>query len=97
MLHTCERRWLCWDSACTRRRTLTHSCAEQAVTIIDTLRRAGASVTVASVEDSLTVTCSRSVKLTADKGIQDCAASEYDLICLPASASCRAASPSATA
>ena len=55
----------------------------QAVTIVDTLRRAGAEVTVASVSDELTVTCSRNVKLVADKRISDCAHSEYDLIALP--------------
>ena len=49
----------------------------EAVCIIDTLRRAGAEVTVASVETqnlaSLQVTASRGVKLVADALIADCA------------------------
>lgn len=55
----------------------------EAVTIIDTLRRAGAEVTVASVEPALEVTCSRKVKLVADASIQDAAQSQYDCIALP--------------
>ncbi len=39
----------------------------EAVITIDVLRRSGADVTVASVEDSLQVTCSRKVNLVADK------------------------------
>jgi len=53
----------------------------EAVSIIDTLRRAGASVTVASV-DQLQVTASRGVKLVADRLIGQCA-DTYDLIVLP--------------
>eukprot|EP00210_Caulerpa_lentillifera_P007349 g7025.t1 len=55
----------------------------EAVIIIDVLRRAGSKVTVASVEDQLEVTCSRGVKLVADKSIQDCSLESYDLIALP--------------
>ncbi|KAK9811399.1 hypothetical protein WJX72_003296 [[Myrmecia] bisecta] len=55
----------------------------EAVVIIDVLRRAGAEVTVASVEDSLLVTMSRQVKLMADKDIRDCQGVSYDLIALP--------------
>ncbi len=55
----------------------------EAVCIIDVLRRAGADVTVASVMEDLTVTASRGVKITADKGIAECGAGEYDLIALP--------------
>lgn len=55
----------------------------EAVTIIDTLRRAGAEVTVASVEPGLEVTCSRKVKLVADASIQDAAQGQYDCIALP--------------
>jgi 4-methyl-5(b-hydroxyethyl)-thiazole monophosphate biosynthesis len=40
-------------------------------------------VTVASVEPSLEVECSRKVKILADKHIQDCANETYDLIALP--------------
>ena len=54
----------------------------EAVCIIDVLRRAGAEVTVASVND-LTVTASRGVKITADAQISACAGNSYDLIALP--------------
>lgn len=54
----------------------------ESVCIIDVLRRAGAEVTVASV-DGLEVTASRGVKLVADKLIYDCTAETYDLIALP--------------
>jgi len=55
----------------------------EAVIVIDVLRRAGADVVVASVEDSLQVTCSRGVKLTADAMIDDAAKYQYDLIAMP--------------
>jgi 4-methyl-5(b-hydroxyethyl)-thiazole monophosphate biosynthesis len=54
----------------------------EAVCIIDVLRRAGVSVTVASVEE-LQVTASRGVKLVADQLIGDCVDETYDLIALP--------------
>jgi 4-methyl-5(b-hydroxyethyl)-thiazole monophosphate biosynthesis len=54
----------------------------EAVCIIDVLRRAGASVTVASVGD-MHITASRGVKLVADKRIVDCVNDTYDLIVLP--------------
>jgi 4-methyl-5(b-hydroxyethyl)-thiazole monophosphate biosynthesis len=54
----------------------------EAVTIIDVLRRAGADVTVASV-DGLQITASRGVKLVADCSIGDCREREYDLVVLP--------------
>lgn len=54
----------------------------EAVSIIDILRRAGAEVTVASV-DGLQVTASRGVKLVADRLIADCSGDTYDLIALP--------------
>jgi 4-methyl-5(b-hydroxyethyl)-thiazole monophosphate biosynthesis len=54
----------------------------EAVCIIDTLRRAGAEVTVASV-DALQITASRAVKLLADVLIADCAGVTYDAIVLP--------------
>jgi protein deglycase len=53
----------------------------EAVGIIDTLRRAGAAVTVASV-GNLQITASRGVRIVADVLIQD-AAGEYDLVALP--------------
>jgi 4-methyl-5(b-hydroxyethyl)-thiazole monophosphate biosynthesis len=54
----------------------------EAVCLIDTLRRAGAQVTVASV-GKLNIIASRGVKLTADKLIEDCVKESYDLIVLP--------------
>ncbi len=55
----------------------------EAVCIIDTLRRAGAQVTVASVMSDLKITASRNTKLVADKLIQECIHETYDLIALP--------------
>lgn len=54
----------------------------EAVCIIDTLRRSGIDVTVASV-GHLQVTASRGVKLVADALIADCASQSYDCIALP--------------
>jgi len=54
----------------------------EAVTIIDTLRRAGVEVTVASV-DGPQVTASRRVKLLADCRIDACRDRTFDLIALP--------------
>ncbi len=54
----------------------------EAVCIIDVLRRAGASVTVASVGE-LQITASRGVKLVADQRIVDCLDVTYDLVVLP--------------
>jgi 4-methyl-5(b-hydroxyethyl)-thiazole monophosphate biosynthesis len=54
----------------------------EAVCIIDTLRRAGAEVTVASV-DKLQVTASRGVRLVADTLIASCASQTYDCVALP--------------
>ena len=55
----------------------------EAVTIIDVMRRAGASVTVASVEPDLTIKCSRDVKIVADELISQAVNRPYDLIVLP--------------
>ena len=55
----------------------------EAVTIIDVLRRAGATVTVASVEPDLVVKCSRDVKIVADELIGQAADRQFDLIVLP--------------
>ena len=54
----------------------------EAVCIIDTLRRAGADVMVASV-GALEVTASRGVKLVASALISDCTDETYDCIALP--------------
>lgn len=54
----------------------------EAVCTIDVLRRAGAQVTVVSVNE-LQVTASRGVKLVADRLIADCVGQTFDLIALP--------------
>ena len=54
----------------------------EAVCIIDTLRRGGAELTVASV-GKLQVTASRGVKIVADARIGDCVSQTYDCIALP--------------
>jgi protein deglycase len=54
----------------------------EAVCLIDTLRRAGAEVTVASV-DGIQVTASRGVKIVADARIAECLHQTYDGIVLP--------------
>ena len=54
----------------------------EAVCIVDVLRRAGASVTLASVS-GLDVVASKRVRLTADVLLKDCANETYDLISLP--------------
>ena len=52
--------------------------------IADTLVRSGAQVTIASVEPgSLTVTCSRGIKIVADKAIEDCEGTEWDMVVCP--------------
>lgn len=54
----------------------------EAIGIIDTLRRADADVTVASVDDlQITGTCG--TRIIADKLIEECAVEQYDLIALP--------------
>lgn len=55
----------------------------EAVTTIDTLVRGGAEVIVGSVMPSLQVTCSRGVKLCADRHIRDCKTDSWNLIVLP--------------
>ena len=57
----------------------------EAVTIIDTLRRAGAKATVASCapDGSLAVTCSQKTVITADTHIDSCVGKPFHLIALP--------------
>ncbi|GLI60334.1 hypothetical protein VaNZ11_002453 [Volvox africanus] len=55
----------------------------EAVIVVDVLRRAGALVTVASVENSTDVVCSRGVRIITDKMVEECASSSYDLIACP--------------
>lgn len=54
----------------------------EAVGIIDTLRRAGADVTVAAVS-KLQITASRGTRIIADTLLDHCRDREYDLIVLP--------------
>ncbi|KAL3698962.1 hypothetical protein R1sor_016984 [Riccia sorocarpa] len=55
----------------------------EAVILADVLRRAGADVTLASVENDLQILASRKVKLVADTNISLCEGHKYDLIVLP--------------
>lgn len=55
----------------------------EAVISIDVLRRAGADVTVASVEKQLRVDACHGMKIVADALISDCADAVFDLISLP--------------
>ena len=55
----------------------------EAVAIIDVLRRAGATVTVASVTGARQITASRGVVIVADALIEACAERAYDLVVLP--------------
>ncbi|MBU1195976.1 MAG: DJ-1/PfpI family protein [Proteobacteria bacterium] len=54
----------------------------EAVTIIDVLRRAGARVTVASV-DQMMIRASKGLEFKADCLIKDCMEEDFDLIVLP--------------
>ncbi|XP_062091204.1 protein DJ-1 homolog C [Humulus lupulus] len=55
----------------------------EAVIIVDVLRRAGADVTVASVEPQLEVEASGGTKLVADTSIKTCSNQVFDLVALP--------------
>ncbi|GER44830.1 class I glutamine amidotransferase-likesuperfamily protein [Striga asiatica] len=55
----------------------------EAVIMIDVLRRAGANVTVASVEEKLEVEASSGTRLVADETISSCCDQTFDLIALP--------------
>ena len=55
----------------------------ETVSIVDTLRRAGAHVTLATVEPELTVKCSRGVQLVADASLESVADEEWDAVALP--------------
>ncbi|MEH0018995.1 MAG: DJ-1 family glyoxalase III [Desulfobacter sp.] len=54
----------------------------EAITIIDVLRRAGAAVTVASV-DRMEILAAREIRFRADCLIRDCMDKAFDLIVLP--------------
>ncbi|CAI0447209.1 unnamed protein product [Linum tenue] len=55
----------------------------EAVILIDVLRRAGAKVTVASVEPQLEIEAAAGSKLVADISISDCSDETFDLVALP--------------
>ncbi|KAL3515283.1 hypothetical protein ACH5RR_022185 [Cinchona calisaya] len=55
----------------------------EAVILVDILRRAGAEVTLASVEQQLEVEASGGTRLVADISISDCSDQIFDLIALP--------------
>ena len=55
----------------------------EAITPVDLLRRAKVDVDVVSIMDTLEITASRNVKITADKLIGDINFDEYDLLVLP--------------
>lgn len=55
----------------------------ESVTIIDTLVRAGAVVTVASVADGLEVKCSRGVIIKADCRLAECEQRDWDAVVCP--------------
>ncbi|CAI0447210.1 unnamed protein product [Linum tenue] len=57
----------------------------EAVILIDVLRRAGAKVTVASVEPQLEIEAAAGSKLVADISISDCSDETFDLVALPVS------------
>ncbi|MCD4720875.1 MAG: DJ-1/PfpI family protein [Desulfobacula sp.] len=54
----------------------------EAITIIDVLRRAGANVIIASV-DEINIKASKGIEFKADRLIKDCMDEEFDLIALP--------------
>ncbi|CAN1278582.1 Protein DJ-1 homolog C [Linum perenne] len=57
----------------------------EAVIMIDVLRRAGAKVTVASVEPQLKIEAASGTKLVADTSISTCSDEVFDLVALPVS------------
>lgn len=54
----------------------------EAITIIDVLRRAGANVIVASV-DEINIKASKGIEFKADRLLKDCMGEAFDLIVLP--------------
>ena len=54
----------------------------ETISVVDVLRRAGAELTIASIND-LQITASRGVKIIADKLLTDCHNETYDLIVIP--------------
>jgi 4-methyl-5(b-hydroxyethyl)-thiazole monophosphate biosynthesis len=55
----------------------------ETITIVNVLRRAGITVTLASIERDITVQASRGIKLVADARFDDIAGTVFDLVVLP--------------
>eukprot|EP00011_Vannellida_sp_DIVA3-517-6-12_P009744 CAMPEP_0114622116 /NCGR_PEP_ID=MMETSP0168-20121206/9576_1 /TAXON_ID=95228 ORGANISM="Vannella sp., Strain DIVA3 517/6/12" /NCGR_SAMPLE_ID=MMETSP0168 /ASSEMBLY_ACC=CAM_ASM_000044 /LENGTH=188 /DNA_ID=CAMNT_0001833331 /DNA_START=8 /DNA_END=574 /DNA_ORIENTATION=+ len=55
----------------------------EAITVVDSLRRADVAVTVAAVGGSKLVTCARGTRVEADALIEDVADQSFDLVYLP--------------
>lgn len=55
----------------------------ETITVVDVLRRAGISVTLASVTDSTEVECSRKVKVVADAILSTLPIGDFDVLALP--------------
>jgi 4-methyl-5(b-hydroxyethyl)-thiazole monophosphate biosynthesis len=55
----------------------------ETVCIVDTLVRAGATVTICSVGSSAQVTCSRGVRIVANTTIEELGSTEFDAIAIP--------------
>ena len=55
----------------------------ETVIVVDILRRAGIFVSLASLADELTTTCSRSVKIVADCPLKNVANDIFDIVILP--------------
>jgi len=70
-------------SSCSLYSYCTRWLCSQTVAIVDTLVRAGITVTLASVSGVTNVKCSRGVSLNADALIVDCVGKEYDCIAVP--------------
>lgn len=60
----------------------------EAVILVDVMRRAGAEVTVASVEKELEIEASGGTRIVADTSISTCADQIFDLVALPVSSHC---------
>ena len=55
----------------------------ETITIVDTLRRAGVEVTLASVMPALQVTCAHGTRVVADALLRDCADKSFDAVVAP--------------
>ncbi len=63
---------------------MANGCEEiEALTVVDIMRRAGITIDMLSINDSLTVTGSHNIELRADKLISEADCNDYDGIILP--------------